>query len=147
MQFYGRVEETRDSMGERAYKWVDTERVLAMAFDTPVVGYGGKTINTLRLWSARATRDFHFGHFNDGDYMKAVEQKILSRKFEPVLYPNDATDAGRELRLQAGIFLHQRVAAGHPTPLQPASQRLRSAAGEGGDPAQRHASRHRASPS
>ena len=78
VQFYGRVEETRDSMGERAYKWVDTERVLAMAYDTPVVGYGGKTINTLRLWSAKATSDFDFGHFNDGDYMKAVEHKILS---------------------------------------------------------------------
>ena len=104
VQFYGRVEETRDSMGERAYKWVDTERVLAMAFDTPVVGYGGKTINTLRLWSARATRDFHFGHFNDGDYMKAVEQKILSENLSRVLYPNDATDAGRELRFKQEYF-------------------------------------------
>ena len=91
-------------MGERAYKWVDTERVLAMAFDTPVVGYGGKTINTLRLWSARATRDFHFGHFNDGDYMKAVEQKILSENLSRVLYPNDATDAGRELRFKQEYF-------------------------------------------
>ena len=113
VQFYGRVEETRDSMGERAYKWVDTERVLAMAFDTPVVGFGGKTINTLRLWSARATRDFHFGHFNDGDYMKAVEQKILSENLSRVL--SQRRDRRRpRASLQAGIFLHQRVAAGHP---------------------------------
>jgi glycogen phosphorylase len=104
VQFYGRVEETRDSVGERAYKWVDTENVLAMAFDTPVVGFGGHTINTLRLWSARATRDFHFGHFNDGDYLKAVEQKILSETLSRVLYPNDATDAGRELRFKQEYF-------------------------------------------
>jgi starch phosphorylase len=104
IEFYGRVEETRDSVGERTYKWVDTERVLAMAYDTPVVGYGGDTINTLRLWSAKPTRDFHFGHFNDGDYMKAVEQKVLSETLSRVLYPNDATDAGRELRLKQEYF-------------------------------------------
>jgi glycogen phosphorylase len=104
VEFYGRVEEIRDGMGERAYKWVDTEKVLAMAFDTPVVGYGAHTINTLRLWSARATRDFHFGHFNDGDYLKAVEQKVLSENLSRVLYPNDATDAGRELRFKQEYF-------------------------------------------
>ena len=66
VQFYGHVEEFRDAMGERAYRWVDADCVIAMAYDTPVVGYGGDTINTLRLWSARATRDFNFGHFNEG---------------------------------------------------------------------------------
>ncbi|WP_448187535.1 glycogen/starch/alpha-glucan phosphorylase [Azospirillum sp. sgz301742] len=104
VQFYGRVEEFRDSVGEKAYRWVDAERVLAMAYDTPVVGYGGKTINTLRLWSARATRDFNFGHFNDGAYMKAVEQKVLSENLSRVLYPNDATETGRELRLKQEYF-------------------------------------------
>jgi len=104
VQFYGRVEEFRDSVGERAYRWVDTERVLAMAYDTPVVGYGGNTINTLRLWSARATRDFNFGHFNDGAYMKAVEQKVLSENLSRVLYPNDATETGKELRFKQEYF-------------------------------------------
>ena len=104
VQFYGRVEEFRDSMGEKAYRWVDAERVLAMAYDTPVVGYGGETINTLRLWSARATRDFNFGHFNDGAYMKAVEQKVLSENLSRVLYPNDATETGKELRLKQEYF-------------------------------------------
>ncbi len=104
VQFYGRVEEFRDSVGERAYRWVDADRVLAMAYDTPVVGYGGDTINTLRLWSARATRDFNFGHFNDGAYMKAVEQKILSENLSRVLYPNDATETGKELRFKQEYF-------------------------------------------
>ncbi len=104
VQFYGRVEEFRDSAGEKAYRWVDSERVLAMAYDTPVVGFGGKTINTLRLWSARATRDFNFGHFSDGAYMKAVEQKVLSENLSRVLYPNDATEAGKELRFKQEYF-------------------------------------------
>ncbi|HZH27182.1 MAG TPA: glycogen/starch/alpha-glucan phosphorylase [Azospirillaceae bacterium] len=104
VQFHGRVEEYREADGRRRFRWVDAERVLAMAFDTPVVGYGGHTINTLRLWSARATNDFHFGHFNDGDYMKAVEQKVLTENLSRVLYPNDATDAGRELRFKQEYF-------------------------------------------
>jgi starch phosphorylase len=104
VQFYGRVEEFRDSVGERCYRWLDSERVLAQAYDTPVVGYGGQTINTLRLWSARATRDFNFGHFNDGAYMKAVEQKVLSENLSRVLYPNDATETGRELRFKQEYF-------------------------------------------
>jgi len=104
VQFYGRVEEFRDSVGQRAYRWVDSERVLAMAYDTPVVGYGGKTINTLRLWAARATRDFNFGHFNEGDYMKAVEQKVMTENLSRVLYPNDATETGKELRFKQEYF-------------------------------------------
>lgn len=104
VQFYGRVEEFRDSVGEKAYRWVDAERVLAVAYDTPVVGYGGSTINTLRLWSARATRDFNLGHFNEGDYLKAVEQKILTENLSRVLYPNDATESGKELRFKQEYF-------------------------------------------
>jgi len=104
VQFYGRVEEVRDAAGNSSYRWVDSDRVFAMAFDTPVVGYGGQTINTLRLWSARAASDFHFGHFNEGDYMKAVEQKVMSENLSRVLYPNDATEVGRELRLKQEYF-------------------------------------------
>ncbi|QJE73010.1 glycogen/starch/alpha-glucan phosphorylase [Aerophototrophica crusticola] len=104
VQFYGRVEEVRDGAGRKSYRWVDTDKVHAMAFDTPVVGYGGETINTLRLWSARATSDFHFGHFNEGDYLKAVESKVLSENLSRVLYPNDATDTGKELRFKQEYF-------------------------------------------
>ena len=104
ISFYGRVEERRDTSGERSYQWVGAERVLAMAYDTPVVGFGGQTINTLRLWSARAVHDFNFEHFNQGDFLKAVEQKILSENLSRVLYPNDATETGRELRLKQEYF-------------------------------------------
>lgn len=104
VQFYGRVEQALDRRGNKTYRWVDAERVLAMAFDTPVVGYGAHTINTLRLWSARATADFDFGHFSEGDYLKAVEQKVLSENLSRVLYPNDATEQGRELRFKQEYF-------------------------------------------
>ncbi|HYE52762.1 MAG TPA: glycogen/starch/alpha-glucan phosphorylase [Azospirillaceae bacterium] len=104
IQFYGRVEQARDHAGITSFRWVDTDKVYAMAFDTPVVGFGGQTINTLRLWSARAASDFHFGHFNEGDYLKALEQKVLSENLSRVLYPNDATEVGRELRFKQEYF-------------------------------------------
>lgn len=104
IHFYGRVERHVDATGRERQRWVDTETVQAMAFDTPVVGYGGETINTLRLWSARATSDFDFHRFNDGDYMKAVESKVLSENLSRVLYPNDATEMGRELRFKQEYF-------------------------------------------
>ncbi|MFV3076933.1 glycogen/starch/alpha-glucan phosphorylase [Niveispirillum fermenti] len=104
IHFHGRVENFIDTKGQERRRWVDTETVHAMAFDTPVVGFGGETINTLRLWSARATSDFDFHHFNDGDYMKAVESKVLSENLSRVLYPNDATAVGRELRFKQEYF-------------------------------------------
>lgn len=104
VQFYGRVERVRDAAGVERAQWVEGDMVHAMAFDTPVVGYGGETINTLRLWSARSAHDFNFGHFNDGDYLKAVESKVLSENLSRVLYPNDATEVGRELRFKQEYF-------------------------------------------
>ncbi|CAK0753937.1 glycogen phosphorylase [uncultured Gammaproteobacteria bacterium] len=102
--FYGRVEAVRDGNRGMAYRWVDSERVLAMAFDTPVVGFGGKTINTLRLWQARANSDFNLNMFSVGNYLGAVEQKVLSENLSRVLYPNDTTETGRELRLRQEYF-------------------------------------------
>jgi glycogen phosphorylase len=104
VHFHGRVEASLQPDGRPSYRWCDTETVYAMAFDMPVVGYGGETINTLRLWSARAASDFNFGHFNDGDYLRAVESKVLSENISRVLYPNDATEAGRELRFKQEYF-------------------------------------------
>jgi starch phosphorylase len=80
--------------------WVDTEDVMAMAYDLPIPGYGTNTVNNLRLWSAKATRDFQLGYFNAGDYIRAVEEKTTSENLSKVLYPNDATQFGRELRLK-----------------------------------------------
>ena len=104
VQFYGRVETVRDGPRGFAHRWVDAERVLAEAFDTPVVGYGGKTINTLRLWQARATSALNLGLFAVGDYLRAVEHKVLSENLSRVLYPNDTTETGRELRLKQEYF-------------------------------------------
>lgn len=104
IHFYGHVETYVDGAGVERRRWAGTETVHAMAFDTPVVGYGGETINTLRLWSARAMSDFDFTRFNDGDYLKAVEGKVLSENLSRVLYPNDATEVGRELRFKQEYF-------------------------------------------
>ncbi|MDA0334907.1 MAG: glycogen/starch/alpha-glucan phosphorylase [bacterium] len=105
VRFYGRVEEGADARGHLRFSWVGGEQVLAMAYDTPVPGYGNGTVNTLRLWSAKATREFNLEHFNYGDYEKAVEDKNRSETITRVLYPNDNFFVGRELRLKQQYFL------------------------------------------
>ena len=89
--------------GDRA-RWVDTHDVEAMAYDTIIPGYDTQTTNTLRLWSAKATKEIDLGAFNRGDYFGAVEQKNHSENVSRVLYPDDSTDAGRELRLHQEYF-------------------------------------------
>ena len=101
---YGRVEERMDEDGILRVKWVDTEKVLGVPYDTPVAGYGNHTVNTLRLWAARATKEFNFSVFNDGDYRRAVEEKSISETISKVLYPNDDSLEGRELRLKQQYF-------------------------------------------
>jgi starch phosphorylase len=106
VRFGGRVESFRDpSSGVERYRWVDTHNVLAMAYDTPIPGYGNNTVNTLRLWRARATHDFDLEDFNAGDYVGAVEHKVLSENITRVLYPNDNFYLGQELRLKQQYFL------------------------------------------
>ncbi len=97
--FYGKVVQAG-----KARHWVDTEHVVAMAYDVPVPGYGTETVNNLRLWSAKATRDFDLRHFNDGNYEGAVEERNESETISKVLYPNDASASGRELRLKQQYF-------------------------------------------
>jgi glycogen phosphorylase len=101
---YGRVEERLDEDGVLRVKWVDTEKVLGVPYDTPVAGYDNNTVNTLRLWAARATKEFNFSVFNDGDYRRAVEEKSISETISKVLYPNDDSLEGRELRLKQQYF-------------------------------------------
>src|SRR5664280_256725 len=100
----GRVLEELDHVGRNTFHWVDTEDVWAMAYDILVPGYGNDVVNTLRLWSARATRGFQFSYFNDGDYIKAVEAKDATENISRVLYPNDMVAQGRELRLKQEYF-------------------------------------------
>lgn len=102
--FGGRVVEYRGEDGRLRHHWVDTEDVMAMAYDTPIPGYHVNTVNNMRLWSAKATREFDLQYFNEGDYIKAVEAKNVSENISRVLYPSDSTDMGRELRLRQQYF-------------------------------------------
>ena len=104
VKFHGRVVQYKDERGVERYYWIDTDDVMAMAFDTPIPGYGTKTVNNMRLWAAKATRDFELRYFNEGDYIKAVADKNESENLSKVLYPNDTTEMGRELRLKQQYF-------------------------------------------
>jgi starch phosphorylase len=85
-------------------EWIENERVLAMAYDMLVPGFGVRTVNTMRLWSAKATEELALGAFNEGDYTRAVEDKNRSENVSRVLYPDDSTPQGRELRLRQEYF-------------------------------------------
>ena len=104
VQFYGRTETTSDENGKLHVRWVDTRRVLGMPYDTPIAGFRNGTVNTLRLWRARASQEFDLADFNRGDYVAAVEEKNISETISKVLYPNDLTVMGKELRLQQQYF-------------------------------------------
>ncbi|MGD0089700.1 MAG: glycogen/starch/alpha-glucan phosphorylase [Planctomycetota bacterium] len=103
VHFGGRVEMTPED-GRLKVRWLDTKPVIGIPYDTPVVGYGGKTVNTLRLWSARAAEEFHLDDFNAGDYVAAVQYKVAAENLTKVLYPNDILYTGRELRLKQQYF-------------------------------------------
>lgn len=103
VRFGGKVTVIRENKRDN-FKWVDGEIVNGMAYDVPVVGYGCKTVNTLRLWSAQATEDFDLQEFNQGDYTEAVRSKISAENISQVLYPNDTRYMGKELRLKQQYF-------------------------------------------
>jgi starch phosphorylase len=104
VRFYGRAEHYRDEHGQLRASWVDTQEVWAMAYDTPVTGFGNDTVNTLRLWSAKSSREFDLQSFNAGEYVRAVEDKTRSENISKVLYPPDDQYAGKELRLKQQYF-------------------------------------------
>lgn len=104
VHFYGRVETKVNSDGTFSFEWVDTEDVLAVAYDVPIPGYHNQTVNNLRLWQARAAMDFNFVDFNKGNYVEAVSQKNDSETISKVLYPNDTYVEGKFLRLKQQYF-------------------------------------------
>ena len=104
VQFYGYIQSRWDDEGREWRQWVGGESVLAMAYDVPISGFQNRTVNNLRLWSARAPRAFDFQIFNRGDYMQAVEEKQRSETISKVLYPNDQGFSGKELRLKQQYF-------------------------------------------
>ena len=104
VQFFGRVQSHIDAQGRLLKEWVQTRDVLATPFDTPVPGYGTPTVNTLRLWAARAVQEFDLREFNEGDYIGAIEARAQSENICRVLYPSDNVVAGQELRLAQEYF-------------------------------------------
>jgi glycogen phosphorylase len=101
---YGRVEQHFDDLGQGHFRWVDTVNVLGVPRDIPVVGYDTTTVNFLRLWEARASTELDLDTFNQGGYVEAVRDKARIETISKVLYPNDTTEIGKELRLVQQYF-------------------------------------------
>lgn len=104
VRFYGNVIKHHEADGDICYAWEGGEAVLAMAYDYPTAGYERRNVNNLRLWAAKATRDFDLRYFNEGDYIRAVADKNESETISMVLYPNDSKAIGKELRLKQEYF-------------------------------------------
>lgn len=103
IKFYGHVVKYPED-GSQAQHWIDAEHVVAMAYDVPVPGYGTETVNNLRLWAAKAAREFDLRHFNDGNYERAVQERNATESISKILYPNDVCEMGKELRLKQQYF-------------------------------------------
>ena len=104
VKFGGHTEAHTDERGRYRVRWLSEQTVFGTPYDLLVPGYRSNTINSLRLWSARASKEFNLQVFNTGDYLRAVTDKIFSENISKVLYPNDDTPQGRELRLQQQYF-------------------------------------------
>ncbi len=104
VKFYGKTKRVETENGEYKFEWIETEDVLAMAYDVPVPGYRNNTVNNLRLWEAKACKDFNFKDFNAGNYVAAVATKTDSETISKVLYPNDSYLEGKFLRLKQQYF-------------------------------------------
>ncbi|MDR3316727.1 MAG: glycogen/starch/alpha-glucan phosphorylase [Puniceicoccales bacterium] len=103
VRIYGHVETQCGAGGGRS-RWVGGEVLRGVPWDIPVVGYGAETVNFLRLWEARASCDFDLEDFNRGNFLEAVQEKARSENISKVLYPNDSSDAGKNLRLIQQYF-------------------------------------------
>ena len=104
VKIYGRVSNIFDDHGNSRPKWVDTRTVLGVPHDIPTAGYGTKTVNLLRLWASRSSDVFDLAAFNSGGYVEAVREKAIGETISKVLYPNDKTENGKELRLVQQYF-------------------------------------------
>ena len=105
IKFGGRTESHIDEKGKTRVSWVDTHDVLAVPYDTPIPGYQNGTVNTLRLWKATATEEFDLQEFNAGDYAESVAAQNTAENITMVLYPNDANENGKALRLRQQYLL------------------------------------------
>lgn len=105
IDFYGEVVTRTDSNGKLHFEWRNTEKVIAVAYDTPVPGYNNDVVNNLRLWKASASKSIDLHVFNQGDYVNAIRDIELQENISRVLYPNDKVFVGMELRLKQEYFL------------------------------------------
>jgi len=104
VRIFGRVENVFDDRGHYRPRWVDTKTILGVPHDIPTAGYGTQTVNMLRLWASKSTEDFDLAAFNSGGYVEAVREKAVGETISKVLYPNDKTENGKELRLVQQYF-------------------------------------------
>jgi len=104
IQIGGRVENVFDDHGNSTAHWVDSRTIVGVPYDIPICGYGGRTVNFLRLWQSHAQEEFDFNAFNAGGYSEALQRKNLGETITKVLYPNDSTENGKELRLVQQYF-------------------------------------------
>jgi starch phosphorylase len=104
VQLYGRVDNVFDDRGNYRPRWVGTKTVLGVPHDIPIAGYGTGTVNLLRLWASKSDEGFDLAAFNAGGYVGAVQEKAIGDSVSKVLYPNDKTESGKELRLVQQYF-------------------------------------------
>jgi glycogen phosphorylase len=104
IRFFGRSENYQDGAGRTRFRWVDGEIVMAMACDILIPGFGDDYVTNMRLWASKSSREFDLADFNLGDYIGAVEAKVMSENISKVLYPSDEAMAGKELRLKQQYF-------------------------------------------
>ena len=101
---YGRVQQNVDDRGNHRAELVDTRDLVGVPWDIPIAGFAASSVNTLRLWESKATNEFDFRAFDRGGYVEAVRDRDASETISKVLYPNDSTESGKELRLVQQIF-------------------------------------------
>lgn len=104
VRVYGHVEHSYNDEGDYQPRWVGGRVVEGVPYDVPICGYGGNTVNFLRLWEAKSSNELDLSAFNEGGYVEAVRQKALDETISKVLYPNDKTEVGKELRLVQQYF-------------------------------------------
>jgi len=104
VNFGGQTEHYTDEKGRQRVRWIPARVVKGVAYDTPISGYRGTTVNMLRLWKSEAVESFDFESFNIGDYYAAVNEKVVSETLSKVLYPNDEPEIGKRLRLAQQYF-------------------------------------------